>query len=262
MTDPKELPATHPKPESIICSICLEDVSMRSKAITPCVHQFCRDCLMTWLSTNSSCPTCPTCRYLILDASRELLIVERVKHLLIFAMRGTLIDRTHSKPKQFKERQGIKIGTWFIVPRPGLRELMSYSFQNFDVAIWTSAEAQNTPPVLVDRYICGPENRKTVFVWSREGMQKDLNGQDRNATLKDLQHVWNFYPQYSESNTVLIDDTVTKARLQPDNHLQINEWKSNQSDDESLIRLMNYLDILLKVDDVRPVLRTNPFLKV
>lgn len=38
------------------CAICWEE--MPTASVLPCKHQFHRDCLRTWLSTNATCPTC------------------------------------------------------------------------------------------------------------------------------------------------------------------------------------------------------------
>jgi hypothetical protein len=41
------------------CYICLKNFRINSKVrLLPCKHMFCDGCIMPWLKTNSTCPTC------------------------------------------------------------------------------------------------------------------------------------------------------------------------------------------------------------
>ena len=38
------------------CVICMQ--KMRDKVITPCNHQFCRECILQWILKKNNCPIC------------------------------------------------------------------------------------------------------------------------------------------------------------------------------------------------------------
>ena len=38
------------------CVICLQ--KMKDKVITPCNHQFCRECILQWILKKNNCPIC------------------------------------------------------------------------------------------------------------------------------------------------------------------------------------------------------------
>lgn len=40
------------------CPICMNNLNNEQKCITNCSHNFCYDCLTSWLSINNKCPNC------------------------------------------------------------------------------------------------------------------------------------------------------------------------------------------------------------
>ena len=43
---------------SIICTICLDDVGGASALALPCSHTYHRPCILSWISTRRTCPLC------------------------------------------------------------------------------------------------------------------------------------------------------------------------------------------------------------
>lgn len=41
---------------------------------------------------------------------------------------------------------------------------------------------------------------------------------------KDLRRLWAVFPHHSSATTILLDDSATKARLQPNNHLCVSDY--------------------------------------
>ncbi len=46
------------------CPICLNEMNLDTQTSTQCRHQFCENCLNTWLENHN---TCPLCRYVIYE---------------------------------------------------------------------------------------------------------------------------------------------------------------------------------------------------
>ena len=46
----------------------------------------------------------------------------------------------------------------------------------------------------------------------------------KTPTTKDLAKIWKAIPEHSGKSTVLVDDSVLKAHLQPFNHLCLPEY--------------------------------------
>ena len=46
--------------------------------------------------------------------------------------------------------------------------------------------------------------------------------------MKDLRKTWRKFPQYSAKTTILLDDSVGKALLQPDNHICLVEYTAKE----------------------------------
>jgi hypothetical protein len=65
--------------------------------------------------------------------------------------------------------------------------------------------------------------------------------------------------KWDQSNTVLVDDSLEKARAQPHNLVQIPKF-DGQPNDDVLPQVQSLLDILASQADVSRYLRRNPFM--
>lgn len=64
---------------------------------------------------------------------------------------------------------------------------------------------------------------------------------------KDLEHVWNQWPQFDESNTILFDDSPFKGYKQPLNTYHVTTFVPSNKDDTELLRILNYIETMVKV---------------
>mmetsp|Transcript_18982 Transcript_18982/g.35387 ORF Transcript_18982/g.35387 Transcript_18982/m.35387 type:complete len:628 (+) Transcript_18982:229-2112(+) len=132
-----------------------------------------------------------------------------IKPLLIFDVHGVLGERMpfqqHSKtPRRF-------------ITRPHCEEFLKFCFQHFEVAVWSSALLKNVTLTMFDM-----EGKKTcpLFVWSQNKIT-DMSPimSFRKATkplyLKELRVLWNQYPSYDSSNSLLLDDDLEKCARNP-----------------------------------------------
>ena len=136
------------------------------------------------------------------------------KPLLILDMNNVLVYRAFA-PTQAKEKPesvpfngqatllGGKFYTW---KRPHLDEFIDHCFNNFTVAVWSSALGRNVND-LVD-FVFG-EQRKSelLFVWDQSKCdaveatpQEDGNRYQKPLFKKPLAKVWAVYPEYTTRN--------------------------------------------------------------
>lgn len=143
--------------------------------------------------------------------------------LVILDLNGTLL---YWKPRTSK-----------IFPRPGLQEFLSYCFEYHSILVWSSAQSHNIKEMC--RRIFIPELRPLLLgEWGRNtlGLTPEQYRQ-RVLVFKNLDTVWSdetlqsLHPDaakggtWGQHNTVLIDDTVSKAAAQPFNHIKVPEFK-------------------------------------
>lgn len=108
--------------------------------------------------------------------------------------------------------------------RPGLRELFDVIAKEDDikVAFWTSKMIHNGEPLIknVLEQAGHPEIfDKAVFRWYSTECTRSPTIADPYAVVKDLRRVWKKFPQYSQDNTLLLDDDRYKAGAYAESNL-------------------------------------------
>lgn len=108
------------------------------------------------------------------------------------------------------------------------------------------------------------ERLRFEFVWAREHTRADdfrrLNASvadDTHATVKDLGLIFAQFPALAQpENTVLIDDTPSKAKMHADNYLWLDTCtEMNITDMKGMLRLQEFvMNELVPAKDVRDVL--------
>ncbi|CAE6442567.1 hypothetical protein ACGC1H_007553 [Rhizoctonia solani] len=188
--------------------------------------------------------------------------------LLVLDLNGTLLHRRRTNSGH----------TSHVYVRPYLGAFLQYiSHQSasLNVAVWSSARRANVD-LMVDRAWTG---QKPGIVLAREDMQL-TDRQFRRAyrhgtfhpdhnvrTTKDLRQLWLRLAQaqaqtqsgvmHGPTNTILLDDSIHKARLQPNNHLALPTYgaaqlhadagalvSGSESVDEALIAVVGILSEL------------------
>ncbi|CAE7106500.1 unnamed protein product [Rhizoctonia solani] len=188
--------------------------------------------------------------------------------LLVLDLNGTLLHRRRSNSGY----------TSHVYVRPYLGAFLQYISHPsafFNVAVWSSARRANVD-LMIDRAWTG---KKPEIVLAREDMQL-TDRQFRRAyrhgtfhpdhnvrTTKDLRQLWLRLAQaqaqtprgvvHGPGDTILLDDSIHKARLQPNNHLPLPSYggaelradastlvSGSESVDESLIAVVGILSEL------------------
>ena len=140
---------------------------------------------------------------------------------------------------------------------------------------WTAAMPQSLPRML--RVVLTDPSWRPVAVWARNSiMHPNHSDYNKNVrVIKDLNTVWlspqiqlnhPFHfsgQQWGPHNTVLVDDSAYKARLQPYNLLCIPEYRADSEEREVRMEVLRelawYLKQLESMPDVRYFLRNSPF---
>lgn len=179
--------------------------------------------------------------------------------LVVIDLNGTLLHRP-DKRRPFNFRA-----------RPHAHKFVAYCIETFWVVIWSSARPDNVKR-MVDE-LAGPDQlRRVVAVWGRDRF--GLSPEDYNARTqcyKRLTALWEdpavkaSYPKgvegcWDQGNTVLIDDSVEKARSEPHNAITIPEFTGDMSAAPEILPMVHdYLNELCFQEDVSTYIRANPF---
>lgn len=188
-----------------------------------------------------------------------------VKPLLVLDINGVLCHRirdTSLPPKAYRKALPKTIATTKVVLRPNLRLFLNKLFENFCVAIWTSAKMK-TAKELVQNLIPKQHRSKLLFVWHQADCiaKKSTNpdsGKEETVFHKDLQKVWQCFPLWNPLNTILIDDSPQKStcgsQMNMVNPLSLNGRVSDQladdrqnvmSDEENVEQQQQFFDLLI-----------------
>jgi len=168
----------------------------------------------------------PTSQYLSTAnlPCKPLLAPQRL--LLVLDLNGTLLFRK-------KAASSYK-------PRPSLEPFLNYCLTHHSVLIWSSATPTNVTGVCAQLFT--PQQRRQLLgEWGRDTL--DLTGEEycsKVQVYKRLDRIWegkvlrDSHPDFaskgtrwSQANTLLVDDSATKAQAQPYNLVEIPEFTRN-----------------------------------
>lgn len=129
---------------------------------------------------------------------------------------------------------------------------------------------------MVDQLLSKPLRKQVVGVWGRDKFgltEQDYN--KRTQCYKRLTKLWNdpliksSYPAkrpdfeggcWDQGNTVLIDDSVEKARSEPHNAITLPEYLGGTDDQGDVLpSVHDYLNELCFQEDVSAFMRAHPF---
>ncbi|KAK0476774.1 NLI interacting factor-like phosphatase-domain-containing protein [Armillaria novae-zelandiae] len=185
------------------------------------------------------------------------------RKLLVLDLNGALLFRPkHKRTKTCHPRPYLSTFTSFLF-HPATRQWL-------DTMVWSSAQPKNVG-WMVERAF-GQHVDKLKLVWTRDqmGLSKAEYGR-KTQTTKDLSHVWKSLDDFSGKNTILLDDSPSKARLQPYNHICVEEYTCSTrgaavkgddlvpkmdslslgvDDDETLLAVIGILDCIKSEGDV------------
>ncbi len=171
--------------------------------------------------------------------------------LLILDLDETLI---HASEKRLsRESDFIVVNKYFVYKRPLVEKFLTWAFDNFKVAVWTSA-TENYAAEIVEN-VFSPFQNKLSFVWSRARCTTSLDFETRETfwekKLTKLRR-----RGYQLENVIVVDDSPQMWRNSYGNLVRVKPY-FGEIDDDEFEKLMLYLDILKDVENVRKVEKRN-----
>lgn len=207
----------------------------------------------------------PTEMYLMKAAEQAKRQNKPQSLLIIIDLNGTLIDRGRRKSND----------TW--TERPGTRDLLSWLMDDAGaqghghrVMVWSSARPSNVD-AMVEKLFSPRQQAKLIARWSRDEL--DLTPQqyqNKVQVYKRLHKVWsdpeikNSHPAgqpWTQMNTVLIDDSSAKAKSEPYNLVEVEEFENKpwQKIDDALRRVRAYMEEVAMWSNVSNYMKDVPF---
>ncbi|KAI9661921.1 MAG: hypothetical protein M1821_009161 [Bathelium mastoideum] len=186
----------------------------------------------------------PSAQYLAFARARSNRLDRPQRLLVIIDLNGTLLFRPDRRqPRDF-------------IARPKVTEFFQYLFANHAVMVWSSARPPNVKS-MCERLFTPDQAKQLVATWARDTL--GLSSQQYNNKVqvyKRLDQVWrstNFAdpqgPQWSQANTLLIDDSLEKAKGEPFNAVQIEEFKGDLSERSKGRGVLE--DVILFLEDAK-----------
>ncbi|KAI7784722.1 hypothetical protein LA080_009366 [Diaporthe eres] len=183
--------------------------------------------------------------------------------LVVIDLNGTILFRPDRRKSHSFRR------------RPHADTFVSYCVETFWVVFWSSARPENVRR-MVETLVSPAQLDKVVALWGRDRF--GLTPEDYNARTqcyKRLTALWDdpvvraSFPAdrpgyegkcWDQGNTVLIDDSVEKARSEPHNAITIPEFTGDMNESLDILpKVHDYLNELCFQEDVSTHVRANPF---
>ena len=160
-----------------------------------------------------------TCSELPHQPSEDSSFVQNIhiQPLLVLDINGILCHRIRAsrpRPRDVPSRPSTtKIAGTPIIPRTDLDQFWHLLSQHFCLAIWTSAKAKTATALLKE--LVPPQVRdRLLFVWAQQHCivrKQDASSDEEEVFEKDLERVWEEYPLWNRTNTLLMDDSPEKC---------------------------------------------------
>jgi len=107
-----------------------------------------------------------------------------------------------------------------ILVRPYAYTLISKLLKHVDVGIWSAGSEDYVMNVLRSRFEVFIPN----FVFIKTRNYCDFY---ENSLIKPIQKIWNEYPKYNQSNTLIIEDTLSNCIFNRRNAIIVPKFKGN-----------------------------------
>lgn len=180
------------------------------------------------------------------ESPKPLLILDLNK---VLAFRGFIYNDKMVLSREQRVEATV-VGNHYAWKRPHLDSFLDHVFENYTVAVWSSANRKNVE--LLCDFIFGTYRDQLLFVWCQDECEKITPHPDPEESSpalyrKDLVRVWNTFQEFHETNTIIVDDCPFKmAENPPLNVIFPRPWSyladGCQSDVELSFHLVTDLD--------------------
>ena len=131
-----------------------------------------------------------------------------IKPLLVFDIHGVLGARQPFQRKNVDRK---------FMLRPHCREFLQSCFDNFEIAVWSSALKKNLSLSMFNNEN-DVGNITPLFVWSQRDITNmypimSFRKSEKPLHLKCISKIWDAYPCYDSTNSLLLDDDLEKCAV-------------------------------------------------
>lgn len=131
-------------------------------------------------------------------------------------------------------------GEYMVYERPGLQKFLDFLFANFMVSVWTAASKDYAIFIINNVILKKPGRQLEFFLFNYHGEFSEEVYQGH----KDLRLIWDTYPQFDNTNTIIVDDYEAVFAPQMCNSYPMPAFEADSPDapnDRELEKLMNKL---------------------
>src|SRR5262249_21477088 len=171
------------------------------------------------------------------------------RKLLILDVDETLLYAT---PRPLDRQEDFRLGEYYVYSRPHLEDFLTFCTSHFDVAVWT-ASSQSYAKAVVERLFGSADT--LAFLWARPRCTLLYDWElGEQYWVKDLKKVR--LKGYKLEQVIVVDDTARKHERNYGNLVHVQEYRGAADDDE-LLYLARYLEILSSAENVRKIEKRN-----
>jgi TFIIF-interacting CTD phosphatase-like protein len=144
--------------------------------------------------------------------------------LLILDLDETLLFATTERLSQPPD---FFVGDFCVYRRPGLSAFLTFAFEHFRVAVWTSSTLSYAQEIIAQVL---PEQKTLEFLWARERCTQRLDLESRESYwVKDLRKVKKL--GYNLDSVIMLDDSREKLERNYGNHVLVQPFQGDIKDD-------------------------------
>lgn len=171
------------------------------------------------------------------------------KKFLILDLDETLIYATEER---LERREDFCVGQYFVYKRPFLELFLEFCFENFDVAIWTTATESYAEKILETIL---KDDQELQFLWTRERCTFVYDEEEHQHYLVKRMSKLRRRRHKLES-VIVVDDSPNVWKCSYGNLVRIRKFEGDESDNE-LKFLLTYLEKLKVVENIRAIEKRN-----
>ncbi len=170
----------------------------------------------------------------------------RFKKLLVLDLDETLV---HATEHTLGREPDFKVFEYNIYKRPGLDKFLQQCLELFDVAVWTSS-GEDYAGQVVDVIFKDLGELKIVLT-SQHCVRRFDHDLGYFYNIKDLRKIKK-KTGYALDSIIMVDDSKEKLERNYGNAVFVKEF-IGQEDDDELIKLLEYLEIIGEEENIRKV---------
>jgi TFIIF-interacting CTD phosphatase-like protein len=169
----------------------------------------------------------------------------RFDKLLVLDLDETLIFATESPLMRMPD---LRVFDYYVYKRPGVDRFIKTCLEWFMVGVWTSSGSLYADSIVRALF---SDPAKLTFVWSALRCSRGYDREEQQQVVrKDIKKLTR--TGYCRENIIMVDDSPEKLGRSYGNGVIVRPYQGEPGDRE-LYLLIEYLELLGPVEDVRPI---------